>query len=148
MAYDRFLIAPINTGLETDLKAWLIPDDAYAQLNNAYVFRGRVKKRFGARYTGTGWSSAFTQPLFSRLRINIGTTDAITGNLSVTVPGLIFEVGQQFSVGTQVFTVTTTGTPAVLLASSGTGTGTFNTTTGALVISGAAVNTIAYYYTG
>jgi hypothetical protein len=148
MPYDRFLIAPINTGLQTDLKPWLIPDDSFAQLNNAYVFRGRVKKRFGSRYTGTGWASAFDQPLYSRLRVNIGTTDAGTGNLSVTVPGSFFGIGQQFSVGTQVFTVTVTGTPAALLASTGTGTATFNTTTGALVITGAALNTIAYYYTG
>lgn len=145
MAFDRFLIAPINTGLETDLKAWLIPDDAYAQLNNAYVFRGRVKKRFGSRYTGTGWSSAFNQPLFSRLRVNIGTTNG-SGNLGVTVPGVIFEIGQQFSVGAQVFTVFQNGTPAAMKATTGTGTGTFNTTSGAVVISGAAINTIVYFY--
>lgn len=146
MAFDRFLIAPVNTGLETDLKAWLIPDDAFAQLDNAYVFRGRVRKRFGSQYTGTGWSSAFDQPLFSRLRINIGTTDAGTGNLSVTVPGNTWEIGQQFSVGTQIFTVWQAN--GATLASAGTGTATFNTATGALVITGATLNTIAYYYTG
>src|SRR5215475_8018909 len=108
MAFDRFLIAPINTGLETDLKPWLIPDDAFAQLENAYVFRGRVRKRFGSQYTGSGWSSPFTQPLFSRLRVNIGTTNG-SGNLSITLTtttgGTTWEIGQQFSVGTQVFTV-------------------------------------------
>ena len=25
---DRFMIAPINTGMQTDLKPWLIPDEA------------------------------------------------------------------------------------------------------------------------
>jgi hypothetical protein len=143
---DRFLIAPINTGLETDLKPWLLPDDAFAQLNNAYVFRGRVKKRFGSRYTGTGWATAFDQPLYSRLRINIGTTNG-SGDLSVTVPGLVFEIGQQFSVGTQIFTVFQTGIPAAMKATTGTGTGTFNTTSGAVVITGAAATTIVYYYT-
>ena len=29
MAYDRFLIAPINTGLQTDLRPFLIPEDAF-----------------------------------------------------------------------------------------------------------------------
>lgn len=149
MAFDRFLIAPINTGLETDLKPWLIPDDAFQALDNAYVFRGRIKKRFGSRYTGTGWSSAFTQPLFSRLRVNLGTTNAITGNFSGTVPGDIFDtLGQQFSVGNQIFTVPALGVPVTLLATAGTGTGTFNTTTGALVITGADLNTIVYYYPG
>jgi hypothetical protein len=149
MAFDRFLIAPINTGLETDLKPWLIPDDAFQALDNAYVFRGRIKKRFGSRYTGTGWSSAFTQPFFSRLRVNLGTTNAITGNFSGTVPGDIFDtLGQQFSVGDQIFTVPALGTPVTLLATAGTGSGTFDTTTGALVITGADANTIVYYYPG
>lgn len=144
--FDRFLIAPFNTGLETDLKPWIIPDDAFQLLENAYVFRGRVRKRFGSQFTGTGWSSAFTQPLFSRLRIQLsGTTDG-SGNFSATVPGNTFNIGQQFSVGNQIFTVhQATGS---MFASAGTGTGTFNTTTGALVISGAAHNANVYYYTG
>ena len=50
MPLDRFMITPINGGLQTDLKPWLVPDDAFSQLNNAYIFRGRVCKRFGSRY--------------------------------------------------------------------------------------------------
>ena len=45
---DRFFIAPYdqNSGLQTNVKPWLIPDEAFSELNNAYVFRGRVRKRF------------------------------------------------------------------------------------------------------
>lgn len=156
MAFDRFLIAPLNTGLQTDLKPWLIMDDGFQQLQNAYVFRGRVRKRFGSQYSGTGWPNSFVQPNYSRLGINIGTTDPSTGDLSVNLKSLISSglqlgataIGQQFLVGQQIFTVATIGTPATLLATAGTGTATFNTTTGALVITGASDNTIAWYYTG
>lgn len=52
---DRFLIAPFNSGLQANLKPFLIPEDAFSQLLNAYVFRGRVTKRFGERLMGWGW---------------------------------------------------------------------------------------------
>ena len=156
MSFDRFLIAPINSGLQTDLKPWLISEDAWAQLQNAYVFRGRVRKRFGSLYTGSNYPSPLVQPNYSRLGINVGTTDPITGDLSVNLVSLLSPdlelgmaaIGQQFVVGTQIFTVPATGTPVTLLATTGTGTATFDTTTGALVITGAAVNLIVWYYTG
>ena len=52
MPMDRFLIAPFNTGLQRDLKPWLIMEDAFTSLVNSYVFRGRIKKRFGGRWIG------------------------------------------------------------------------------------------------
>ena len=70
---------------------------------------------------------------------NLGMTDAITGNFSTTVPGATFEVGQQFYIGNTIFTCTALGTPAALL-STGSATGTYNTTTGALVITGNTEN--------
>lgn len=145
MAFDRFLIAPINTGLQTDLRPWLIMDDSMAYLQNAYCFRGRVRKRFGSRLMGTGWPSAATQQLFSRFRINLGNTDG-SGNFSGTVPGSIFGIGQMFSVGTEVFTVYQTGTPGVMLDTGAATVHTYNTTTGAVVINGAATGTAVYFY--
>ena len=44
---DRFLIAPFNSGLQKNLKPWLIPDDAFEQLINA--FAGATDKRMIAR---------------------------------------------------------------------------------------------------
>jgi hypothetical protein len=101
---DRFFIAPYgeNSGLQTNLKPWLIPDEAFSELTNAYVFRGRVRKRFGSRWTG---GSQFS----SRLRINIGTITGGTLSGSVRTilvdPGMPTSIGQSFSIGTIVFTV-------------------------------------------
>ena len=145
MPFDRFLIAPFDTGLQTDTKAWLIMDDAFAQLTNAYVFRGRVRKRFGSVYTGSGATSAVTEQLFSRLSYALGTTDG-SGNISGTVPGDIFKVGQAFSVGNEIFTVTVTGTPGTMLTTGSSTVHTYNTSTGAYVIHGAAINTELYFY--
>ena len=143
MAYDRFLIAPINTGLETDIRPWLIPDDAFETMENAYVFRGRIRKRFGSRLMGSG--AGVQAQLFSRLSINIGTTDG-AGAFSATVPGAVFKVGQLFSIGTEIFTVSVAGAPAIMLTTGASTTHTYNTNTGAVVIAGAAINTIVYFY--
>ena len=110
MAYDRHLIANYKTGLENDVEPWLLPEDAFEKLEDAFVFRGRVHKRFG--YTLFGDTTDDVPMLNSRLRINIGTTDG-NGDLgSTVVPGTVFKIGQMFSVGDNLFTVNATGTPA------------------------------------
>lgn len=80
-------------------------------------------------------------------KVAIGTTAAITGNFSGTVPGNLYKVGQLFQIGTTFFTVTTTGTPAAMV-STGAATGTYNTDTGAVVITGNNENplTTVYFY--
>ena len=142
MATKRFLIAPLNSGLQTNVKPWLIADDAYAELNNMFLYKGRLRKRFGSRYMTRG------NPLSSRLRILVDTTDG-SGNASGTIPWATSgsnpsSVGQLFSVATDVYTVTVAGTPGAMLAT--TGSGTFNTTTGAYTITGATTGTSVYYY--
>lgn len=151
MAKDRFLIAPIKEGLRTDLKPWLLPESAFQRLENAYMYEGRIRKRFGSSYTGTGWTDENTQALFSRLRIaltggaGVGTTDG-GGAATGTVPGSVFGAGQMFSIGDEIFTVNQTGTPAVMLTTGAATTHTFNTTTGAYSFNGADPTTQIYFY--
>jgi len=146
MKYDRFLIAPINAGLQNNLRPWIIPDDAFSRLNNVYVFRGRVRKRFGSTTMDPDKTDNEEQ-LYSRLRIKLGTTDG-AGNISGTAPGARFVIGQMFSVGSEFFTVNSTGTPAVMLTTGSATTHTYNTSTGAYVINGAAATTDLYFYPG
>lgn len=108
MAFDKFLIAPINSGLQTNLKPFLIPDDAYQRLRNAYVFRGRTRKRWGAMpmFSESAVQNEFNKS--ARLRVNMGvTTDPVTGNLPATsLPNLLnIETGQMFSAGDAIFVV-------------------------------------------
>lgn len=145
MAFDRFLIGPLSVGLETDLKPFMIPDEAFEQLNNAYVFRGRVRKRFGSRLMGVDQRN-------SRLRIalpggaGVGSTDG-AGDASGTAPGAIFEVGQLFSIGDAYYTVVDgTAGAQPLLQTVATTTATFDTSTGAYVFVGAPASTQIYFY--
>ena len=93
---NRFFIAPYdeNSGQQNNIKPWLIPDNAFETLNNAYVFRGRVRKRFGSRYFAND-----NDPLKSRLRILLAPAGLI-----ITTP-INIEVGQAFSIGNDIFTV-------------------------------------------
>jgi hypothetical protein len=118
MAFDRFLIAPFNTGLQTDLRPFLIMDDAFTYLQNAYVFRGRVRKRFGSLLMGT--------LLQSRLAVNIGTvtTHAIPANPASGASQL--QVGQWFSVGSDIFTITTLGASELTLSTNPGATATID----------------------
>lgn len=122
---ERFIIAPIETGLQDNVKPWLIPDDAFEKLQNAYVYRGRIRKRFGSRLMD---QSVDNPQLSSRLRINIATTDG-SGNLGATaVPGVIQKAGQLFSCGDVFFTVYQDGVTLVgapTRATTATGTFTF-----------------------
>lgn len=147
MAYDRFLIAPLSTGLETDKRPWMIPDDAFAELENAYVFRGRVRKRFGSTFTGTGSTSSQTAQLFSRARYAVDTTDnAGASTAGKKVPGHVFAIGQMFSIGDEIFTVNATGTPGTMITTGSATTHTYNTTDGAFVFAGATPLTTIYFY--
>jgi hypothetical protein len=138
MVLKNYVIAPFNSGLTNNLEPWLIPEDAFNILTNAYVWRGRVRKRFGYSYVGN-------TDLESRLRINIGTTD-LAGDISTTAPGTVFAIGQMFSIGDEIFTVSGTGAPATLLDTGAATVKTYNTTNGALVVNGASPSTAVYFY--
>lgn len=147
---DRFFIAPFdqNSGMQKNVKPWLIPDEAFQTLTNAYVFRGRVRKRFGSRWF-------MDSPLLSRFRIalpggsGVGTTSG-AGAATGTVPPAVGAVGQWFSIGNTLFTVATAGNSNVplLFPTAGATTATFNTTTGAYAFTGATINTQIYWYPG
>jgi len=144
---NRFYIGQVSgSGLQSDLKPYAIPDDAFAELNNAYVFRGRVRKRFGGQLMrGTDAQISGLEQIQSRLKIKLGTTNG-SGTLAGTVPGAIFGIGQAFSCGNEFFTVYQTGTPANMLKTGSATTYTYNTTTGAYNIVGSNATTDVYFY--
>lgn len=145
---DRFFIAPYdaNSGLQNDVRPWLIPDEAWATLNNAYVWRGRVKKRFGSQLFKNS-------PLLSRLRVRIGTTDG-AGDYSGEVPTDSLgnpiatpAIGQMFSIGQNLFTANVDASPANLLRTDGQAdVATYDFTTGAVEIENSDALTAVYFY--
>lgn len=147
MPFDRFLIAPPDGGLQTNVRPWLLPENAFAQLNNAYVFRGRVRKRFGSYLTNSTLDEEEAQ-LQSRLSIpltggaGIGTTDG-AGNAAGVVNGTVFKIGQMFSIGSEIYTVWQANGA---MLSTGSGSGTYNTATGAYTFAGAPALTQIYFF--
>lgn len=145
MAQDRFFIVPMDQGLQLNTKPWQILDQAFAKLENVYPFRGRIRKRWGSQYMGSLGQRS------SRVRINVGTTAAITGNFGPTVvgpAGTVYAKGQMFSVGSTLFTVIDDTPGPQTTLSTGTATATFDVATGTLTITGNNTNpsTSIFFY--
>ncbi len=51
-SYTPLLISNYETGLERDLKPWLLPNDGFPDLEDCYVFRGRLIRKQGVRHIG------------------------------------------------------------------------------------------------
>lgn len=146
---DRFFIAPYDasSGLQTDVKPWLIPDQAFSELDNAYVFRGRVRKRFGSKWLAD-------DKLGTRLRIQVGVTvgGGLAGNVRIinADAGMPTAVGQAFSILGIFFTVFNPAAgPQQMKRSDGSAAAaTYNLTTSDFNITatGAANGTPVYFY--
>lgn len=141
---DRFMIAPIKSGLQTDLKSWIIPDDAFESLTDCYVFRGRVRKRFGAQLMNQSVAGDISQ-LYSRLRINIGNTP---GPLNIPGTATQLAIGQAFSVGNDIFTIYQLGAAALTLSTNVAATATINSVANpnTVTFTGEPGGTAVYYY--
>ena len=131
-AYDRFLIAPLDSGLQLNVKPFLISNDAYEQLDNAYMFRGRLRKRFGGTYMGTG-APTNREQFHSRLRMKFTAFTDLKIPVSGAVPGAFVstrdaKIGMAFSVGSVMLTVTNSagGAQTLTTTDSSLATGTFN----------------------
>jgi hypothetical protein len=151
---DRFLVAPMDEGIKQDVKPWLIPDTAFESLKNAYVFRGRVRKRFGSEYSGQGAVGDVNAALYSKLcfplvatAIKIGTTSGVGALAATVVPGSDYRIGQKFVIGAERLGAVANIAPWTLAnETGGAGNGTFNTVTGAVTLAACAINTDVYYY--
>lgn len=143
MSNKTFLIADFDVGLEKDKEPFLLPEKAFPVLEDAYVFRGRAKRRFGFNLFDGGH-------LNSRLRMIIG--DSKTGILNVFLPGAmpIPSPGRQiFSVGTEILT-SNDPTPGLhpLITTNPAYTGTIDNTTGEVTFVVPAGPDDIYYYPG
>jgi len=128
----------MEEGQRRDTTPFFLPENAFFSLEDAIVWRGRIRKRFGSSFLGDNY-------LNSTLRLSVGTTDG-SGNLSETIPGDRFKVGQIFSIGKEIFTLNKLGSPENLLISEGATGATFNVTTKELIITGASISTVCYFY--
>lgn len=132
--YSPLKITGFQTGLVEERENFLLPDDAYPTLVNAYVWRERIKRKKGYQLLG-------------RLQRNIGTTNG-AGNLTVTINPHPIQTGiASFTVGTNLFNDPGGASP-VTLNSSGPGTAVLDRATGILTITGSNPATAVQYFPG
>ena len=89
-------IAGINQGLTLDKKPFLLPEQAFPVLENAYVWRERVKKRQGNELLGRLRRVLTTQAMGNISAVGAGTFtfNIFTGlNVLVTEPNAQIELG-------------------------------------------------------
>lgn len=58
----KLFIGPYESGLQRNLEPWLLPNEAFPILEDAYVWRGRVKKKEGYGFVGRLHREAPTLP--------------------------------------------------------------------------------------
>ena len=151
MAYQPFYIAGLESGLIKSPEAFLIPQDAFPEIENGYIWRGRIKRKLGyellARLTRVFTAQALantaadpqTYLLFTIFSIGSaveadptiipGTVTVVTGGVTINEPAIPDGTLDEDPVGVV--------------------SGTINYLTGSLTISGmgiGAVTTVSFTY--
>src|SRR5215469_13953987 len=119
MTSQVLYIANTRKGLERDVEAFLLPQDAYPDLEDVFMFRGRIRRRKGLKFLGQLVTGAVNE--------NDGSANgaSFSGNLT-NFP--IFPGSLTITVGAVTFTDNGVG---VLVGSPNTNSGTINYFTGA-----------------
>jgi hypothetical protein len=132
--YSPLKITGMSSGLVQERENFLLPDDAYPVLQNAYVWRERIKRKKGFQLLG-------------RLQRNIGITDG-AGNAVINILPLPIQSGiASFVIGTDVFQDWGGASPVTLRTNS-LGSATLNRSTGALTVTGSKTTTAIQYFPG
>ena len=77
MSLQSFPIVGLTKGLQTNVKPAMLPDQAWSQLENAYVWRERVKKREGLKFLGR------LKRTFSNVYIGFNPSASFTGSVLI-----------------------------------------------------------------
>lgn len=127
--YSPLKITGTTTGLVQERENFLLPDDAYPTLQNAYVFRERIKRKqgyqllgrlqrdFETQTVGTSGASPWTFNLYSSLTppfVPEPTSSIVLGSVEIyfapiTVTGNILTPGYTVASDCEVTTNTTAG---------------------------------------
>ena len=135
-AYTPLFIKGNSTGLVESRENFLLPDDAYPKLENAFVWRERIKRKQGYQLLGR-LRRAFVAAALG----NSSVTGTFNGNL-ISIFSL--ESTAQVQPGSVVVTDgtnTITDNGLGVLVGVPAGSGTINYTTGAITVAGAVVST-------
>jgi len=141
---QNIFIGPYSTGVQKNLEPFMLPEEAFVDLEDAYCFRGRVIKKNGYTFLGR---LHVTPTLPEALGVTVlpNSFTAILANSPVS-PGTLV-----ITVGALTFTDNGNGTLTSPAANANYGTidyesGTINLNFNPAVVLGTAVNATAYRY--
>lgn len=148
---EKIIVGPVNKGLRTDRTPFVIDNDSFPSLINAYQWRGRVKRKRGTQTLGrlTRFFNSTISSYSATATINLsgGAANLLTGFSLQTngniVPGSVTVIDTSAGV-----TYTDPGASGVLVGAP-SGSGTINYGTGAITISAGAAHAISasfFYY--
>lgn len=134
MNYQSFLIANYATGFDRELQPWLLPNDAFIDLLDGFVYRGVVNKRDGYSGFANGKKSSYTESRMIHTLASVvpatGVIDGANATFTWTLTGPVSRGSVTINGSNPVQVLTDNGTGTF----TGNGTGTINYTTGAVSI--------------
>lgn len=139
MTNPSFAVVNLRDGTRRDVEPFLIENDAFPTLENAYLFRGRIVRRSCFTAVGTD----------GRLKQILGNTGAspFTATLLDGTAGLVIPTGvASFRIGSAILTDPGGASPVTLLSTTAGYSGTLNRSTGALSITHPVIAPTPVYY--
>jgi len=124
---ESFAIVNLRDGIRKDVESFLVDNDSFPILENAYLFRGRIERRSCFTPVGTD----------GRLKWSLGNTGAspFTATLLDGTAGLVIPTGvASFRIGSVILTDPGGASPVALISTDPSYSGTLNRATGALSI--------------
>jgi len=134
MTYSPYLIANYSTGFDRELQPWLLPNDAFVDLLDSYVYRGVTRKRDGYSGFANGLKSVYVE---SRMVHQVAAVAPATGAINGVNATFTWTLTPPIARGS---VVVTGSNPVQVLTDNGlggftgAGTGTINYTTGAISV--------------
>jgi len=150
---QKLVVGPVNKGLKNDRLPFVIDNDSFPSLINAYQWRGRIKRKRGTSLLNRlqrFWNSLSTSYNTGATTITLGN-DGLgngIGNLFTGFTGFTFQpnasiVPSTVTINDETAAVTYTDPTANgILVGTPAGSGTINYVTGAILITGAAGDVI------
>ena len=140
---EKLVIGPINKGLRNDRTAFVIDNDSFPTLINAYQWRGRVKRKRGTQLLTR------LQRFFNSTNPSYGSISSfnLVGGAGNLISGFNLQTNAGIIPGSVTITDNTTSTtytdPAKNGTLSGGAGGTINYASGAITITGATTDSIS-----
>ncbi len=148
---EKIIVGPVNRGLRTDRTPFVIDNDSFPTLQNAYQWRGRVKRKRGTSFLGrlrryfNSTISSYASPVITITLNGSGQGNILTGFGRELNSSIVPNIG--FPIILDITTATFYSDP------SGNGnlspSGTINYATGAIDLGVAAAGdliVVGYYY--